>query len=213
MGSVNELATLLEGYLGSADFLILICAVISGIFMATQAYGLFIKLQTLEGALLFGYLGYFISDFFIGENVIIEGIDLAGVIGIACAGLGALIFVKLLRFSLFILGGLVGLLTGGKICLLLILWLPDAKFLATDAGIYVICAITALILGFLFMLLFKPLYIIITSFGGGLLAGISALAIVMGITETAIYIGLAAGLVVGLICCIIQFKRAADEGV
>ena len=211
MGSVNELATLLEGYLGTVDFLVLICFVIAGIFVATQAYGIFIKLQTLEGALLFGYLGYAISSLFLTDAI--EGINLPGIIGIACAGLGALIFVKLLKFSLFILGGLGGWVAGSALCGLIMMWLPDAEFLQTPAGIYVISGVAALILGFLFMLLFKPLYIITTSFGGGVVAGVSALAIVTGITETAINIGLVAGLVVGLICCIVQFKRAADEGV
>lgn len=213
MGYVEMLTGILAEYLGSFDFLLLLCVVIAGIFLATQAYAIFIKLQTLEGALLFGYLGYIIADFCIGENVIVEGVDLAGAIGIVCAGIGALIFVKILKFSLFLCGGLVGFMSGNLICGALALWLPSADFFHTDAGMYVISGVAALILGFLFMLLFKPLYIIGTSFSGGICAGLSAAIIVLGINDMAINIGLVAGLVIGLICCIVQFKRAADEGV
>jgi len=196
-----------------ASFPILLSVALALILVALYSYRIFRLELSVGGAIGCGTAGYLFLAPFILEKIpnLPEGIDFAAIIAIVCAILGWVLIYALHKISLFLCGAGVGFYIGMILAAYLAAALPDAAIFQNNIVFWVICGICALALGIIFVFLFKPLYIILTSFGGMIGAAmLMAIAIFGQPDSIVLYVTLGVGAVLGIIGTVVQFKKAND---
>ena len=188
-----DLSTLLGAYAAYA-FPIVLVAVILLSFLARHGYTIFKKCIALVGAIAFGFIGSTIVAPLV--PISIDIISIPTVIGIVFAILGAVLMIYVYKLAIFGVGAAIGYFAAQ---LILVPMFSLEGMIALIAS-----AVVAIIVAVLAMLLFKPMFIIITSIFGMVGAGALASMVIFPSGEI-IFLGV--GAVVGLIIGIVDAKK------
>lgn len=191
-----------------------IIAVLILVALAFFSYFLFKKSVELAGAISLGVFGYYFSIYIVfganGGNII-NGVDVASIIGFACAILGAIIAHSVYKLAIFSSGAAIGYMLGSVI-LAEISRLSDNLYAVTNPAIVAtISTVLSMVLGCLFLMAFKPLYIGTTSVGGMVAASYLLISSVfvdqtIGRDITALVVGV----LLGVVAIIYQYKNDDD---
>ena len=202
-----EIMSYIEAYLFVA---VLAAAVVCGI-VALYSYKLFRIELVIEGILLFGILGGVVLGPWL-ENALTfipDSISISAILGILLAIIGGFIMHFFFKFALFITGAAIGWFGMYSFGLgFLAEKFPDFAFFQDNAGKIIIPILTAIILGVIFIFLFKFLYIILTSFGGMCGAAVLlGLAIVPDGGMVVLIASLVVGAIAGICATVYQYKN------
>lgn len=197
-----------------AEFPIAIIIVLLFTALAFYSYSLFKKSVELAGAISLGALGYYLSDFIIfgAATESAEGnIDVCALIGIGCAILGAIVAHSVYKLAIFASGSAIGYALG-SVVLTEIGNSIESDALSNPAIVATFSTVSALVLGALFLVAFKPLYIFTTSLGGMVIASYVLISTVfVNDTDARSISAIIVGLVVGAIAVIYQYKNDDDK--
>lgn len=176
--------------------IVLVAAIVAGIF-AFYGYTLFKKCLALFGAVAFGVAGSVISASFLSE-ISIPLVNIASIIGIVCAVIGAVLMIHVYKLAIFVVGA-----AGGYFAAQLVI-VPMLALEGTVA--LVVSIVAAVIVAILALLLFKPLFILLTSVV--LMVGVGAIsAFALFVEPTVVFVAVTAviGLIVGICAAKKQF--------
>ena len=194
----------------NAGFPVIFAIVISLIILAFYGYRLWTYEIKIIVAVVLGVVGYTLSSTYIPLESMPAGINLPAIIGFACAILGAVIAKFLFKLSIFASGAFLGFMLGSAVFYPLLLGiLTDMPFMYEPYMIYVVGGVIALLLGILFVTLFKHVYIIISSLGGMITAGFLVGTLIMP-SNAGIFVGVALGIVMGIVSMTKQYKMARE---
>lgn len=197
-----------------AEFPIALIAILLFTALAFYSYSLFKKSVELAGAISLGALGYYLSDFIIfgAETKTADSeINVCALIGLGCAIIGAIVAHSVYKLAIFASGSAIGYALGSVI-LTEIGNYVESDALSNSAIVATFSTVAALVLGALFLVAFKPLYIFTTSLGGMIAASYVLISTVF-ITETQArdITTIIVGLVIGAIAVIYQYKNDDDK--
>ena len=212
MNEINfvEIGATLGDLYATAGFPAVLGIVIALIILAFYGYRLWSFEVKIIVAIALGVVGWSLATAYIPLESIPEGINLPVIIGIACAILGAVIAKFLFKLSIFASGAFLGFSLGSVVFYPLLLGiLSDVAFMYEPYMIYVVGGVFALLLGILFVTLFKHVYIIITSLGGMITAGYLVGALISP-TPIGTLVGVALGIVMGIVSTTKQYKMARE---
>lgn len=142
--------------------------------------------------------------------VIPESFSVGAIAGLVFAVIGLVLSIFCYKFVMFLVGGGVAYLLSDMIIGFIggLVALPE--FLLDGVGKIILIVLLALIVGVLFMIFFKLIYIVATSIGALALAcALILLAVIPSADMTVVGIAMAIGAVVGLIAMFLQFKADA----
>lgn len=194
----------------------LICAFV---LLAIQGYKLFKMAMYAGSAFLFGYLGYTllapkVAPLVSGAIPAEIGVKVDVLLAILCALLAVILTRIAYNFMIMILGGALGYYLGSTVVYgALINYFHTLDFLVKFPVVkHIVGGILAAILGILFILLFKHLFMIVTSFGGSIGAGLILQAMVMPTANLAIKIAFAVvGVALGIYAIVRQYREEEKD--
>lgn len=198
-----DLSALLGQFAGFM-FPIVMVAVLLLSFLARYGYTIFKKCVAFVGAIAFGYIGSsIVAPLVLGMlGLEIPLISLPTVIGIVFAIIGALLMIYVYKLAIFFVGAAVGYLAA-QIILVPMLALEGIIAIAVSA-------VLAIVVGVIALLLFKPLFIIITSVFGMAGAGaLTGLVLIPSSSENLIILAVFA--VIGVIIGIVYAKKQFED--
>ena len=131
----------------------------------------------------------------------IAGISIPAVIGLVFAAIGLLIGLKCYKLALFLICA-GGVFLVGQPILAGILTPMALPFISTELGVMVVSLVAGVLVGVLMLLVFKPVFIVVTSLG----CCAAATAFVVGSVAPGISIAPIAGLALGAIIGIFAAK-------
>lgn len=209
----SQITPLLEQMTGM--FPALLGTIIVLILIAFCSYR-FLRLElSVSGAIGLGFVGYTYAPLLLAQiQGLPEGIDYSALVGAVCAILGWILAWLLHKIAIFAVGAGAGFSLGTIVFGFIYAAFPDVEFLGTPAFYYIVSIICAIAVGIIFVYLFKPIYIILTSFGGMICAGFLLSFSIFGmaaLSGTYLYATLAAGAVLGLIATIVQFSKSSEN--
>ena len=175
---------------------VLVAAIVAGIF-AFCGYTLFKKCLALFGAVAFGVAGSTLATTYLA-NVSVPLINLSSIIGIVCAVIGAVLMIYVYKLAIFVVGAAGGYFAA-QIIIVPMLQLEGTVALIASAAAAIVVAILA-------VLLFKPLFILLTSVVT--MTGVGAVsAFALFVEPTMIFVAVTAviGLIVGICAAKKQF--------
>ena len=185
-------------------FITLISIALFLVFNAFFGYKIFKFAIIIESSVGLGFLSYaFVGPFFV--KTVSEAVNVYAIFGIVGAILGIILAVFLFKIMLFLNGAALG----GISCLsFFYLFRFDSVILSSTWFIITASVISAILIGLLFVFLFKPIYILITSVGGMTLAGfiLSALICPKVLVILSIIFS-AVGFIAGIVAAVYQFRR------
>ncbi len=190
-----------------------VCVVL--VLLAFYSYRILRVELSASAAIGGGALGYLVIAPLVLSNIqgLPEGIDFAAIIGIVCAILGWIIAWALHKLAIFLVGAGGGFYAGSFVYLFVALKWPEVEFLQSSAFFWIVSGILALAAGIIFVYLFKPLYILVTSVGGVTGAAYLLGASVFGAQVNEVqYLApvLAVGAIFGTVAAVVQFKKASE---
>ena len=212
MNEINfeEIGATLGDLYATAGFPAVLGIVIALIILAFYGYRLWSFEVKIIVAIALGVVGWSLATAYRPLESIPEGINLPVIIGIACAILGAVIAKFLFKLSIFASGAFLGFSLGSVVFYPLLLGiLTDVAFMYEPYMIYVVGGVFALLLGIIFVTLFKHVYIIISSLGGMITAGFLVGTLIMP-SNAGIFVGVALGIVMGIVAMTKQYKMARE---
>ena len=185
----------------------MVCLIITA-FFSLRIFNIYISAFC---SLTLGSAGHYVALLLLDEGIIpvIEGIRLEMAIGLAAAILGFILAAFIHKIALFLSGGCVAF---SIMYVVVMPILVPSVFQLEEPVPLIISIVVAGIVGILVAVLFKPLYIFVTSLGG--MAGVGALVALSLLPKfdlTFLIIGLVAGAIIGIIPMIHQFKKNAEE--
>ena len=198
-----DLSALLGQFAGFL-FPIVLVAVILLTFLARYGYTIFKKCVAFVGAVAFGYIGSsIVAPLVLGMlGLEIPLVSLPTVIGIVFAILGAILMIYVYKLAVFCVGAAIGFFAA-QIILVPMLALEGMIALAVSG-------VLALVVGVIALLLFKPLFIIITSVFGMAAAGaLTGLVLIPSAGEQLIILAVFA--VIGVIIGIVYAKKQFED--
>lgn len=198
-----ELQPILD-FIDKYFFVTLISAVLFLVFNAFFGYKIFKFAIIIESSVGLGFLFYaFVGPFFV--KTVPESVNVYAIFGIVGAIVGILLAVFLLKLMLFINGAALGAIS----CLsFFFLFTFDSAILSSTWFAITVSVISAILIGLLFVFLFKPIYILITSVGGMTLAGFILSALICpAILVILSIIFSAVGFILGIAAAVYQFRR------
>ena len=178
------------------------------VLTAIYGYRIFKTTISVTVCVACGVVGSTLAPFILASLPIpaIEGVSLSAIVGVVLAGIGLLLGFKLYKLSLFISCAVGSYFVYTPVATLIAAMLPDVPLLNSPEGLMIVSAVLALLTGILMLLLFKPLYIIITSIGGVALAvGLIAVSVAPGYPVAGL-VGLGVGALLGIPAAKHQFK-------
>lgn len=163
-GITEETLLMMEEYVNLPyTFLAIIAAAVLVLILAFNSYKMFKILIGIAGAIGGAYAGYTYLVPLIPLEGVLPGVNLGAVIGIACAGIGALIGYFLYMVGVFAIGGWVGWTVGLSILTSIVAGGNAAEFFTQEYAEYIFGGVGALIFAILFVSLFKHVMIIVPS--------------------------------------------------
>lgn len=210
-GAPEEVITLLTTYF----FAVMLASAVALVVFAFWGFKIFRVCLPLGGAIAFGAVGNLLIAPLVtgaigGEALYLGsfGIDIAAAIGVVCAILGAVIMGVFFKFALFLLGAGTGYVVGANVFYMIGNGATEG-FFASNVAFYIVAAVAALIVAILFVLLFKYIYIFVTSVGGLAEVGaIIALTLMVDIIPVVLYAAMAVGAIVGIFAMVYQIRHA-----
>lgn len=201
--------------LTSLGFPVALSLVISLILIAFYSYRVFKLELAAAGAMLFGNIGYsMLAPLIFRSLPTPEGVNLYAIVGVICAIVGAAVMASVHKLAIFAVGGGVGFLLGQTVYSVILEKAPELSegFLGTEVGFYVVAGSTALAVAVLMLLLFKPIFIILTSVGGMYFATLTVVQLVYPgiytLGDTGELATLALGGILGICAAAKQFKNS-----
>lgn len=197
----------LDGFFGKFGFELAMIALVFCVVMAFFAMRLYKIFMSLFGAVGVGFITYSLigpDAIFAGKLPEISLFDLASGITLAAAILGFIIGVVTPKFVLF-LGG-IGI---GSVFTKVVIALVVPGFSLDPTVTLIIGVIVGIMLGVMLSLLFRPVYILLTSLGCMTIAGIVLVTFVA--PNLGVIPGALGGLGVGIIPMIYQFRSSAFD--
>lgn len=181
-----------------------ICAVLAAFCLFTAFFGFkFIKLEIILSAIAFGYdLGANTLGKAIGD--LIKDFDAGLVLGIACAVLLSIFAIRLYRFYIKFVGGVLGFVLGFVIPNM-ILTASGQEEVGLIVGL-VIGVLLAVLMAKLFIKAFKAIFIVSSSFAGSVFAAVFVAMIIFGNNEAALGASVFVGLVLAVVAIVAQVK-------
>jgi hypothetical protein len=186
------------------------------LLLAVQGYKIFKSLLYVVGAVGFAYVGYTYLVPHLPESfvqVMPEGVSAAVVVAVVCALVAVFLTRCAFPFMIMILGAGTGYLLGSMVVYgKLIGYFHTLTFLQTPVVKYVIGGALAAVLGIVFLLMFKHLFMVATSFGGSLLAALALQKIIMPGADQTIVIAFAiVSVAFGIFCVVKQYKQEEKD--
>ena len=202
-------------FLQNYSFYISLGLIAAFVIFALFGYKLFKIELAITGAATFGLLGFwYLAPLIVnalGERVP-ENVNLYVITGLACAAIGAVLVILIHKLAIFVGGAAAGAAIGWGVCMLVGMYYTESEFINSMAGRIVFAVVGGLIFGVLFLFLFKPIYIIVTSVGGMVVVGYLVASSVMSI-ESPIVVGIsmAVGGLLGVFAAVYQFRSNRDS--
>ncbi len=189
------------------------------VLLAIQGYKLFKMAMYAGSAFLFGYFGLkFLAPKLapmIGGFIPAEaGIKVDVLIAIVCALIAVILTRVAYNFMIMVLGGALGYYLGSTVIYgALINYFHTLEFLTKFEVVkHIVGGVFAGILGILFILMFKHLFIIFTSFGGSIGAGLALQLMVMPAAGLPVKIAFAVlGLALGIYAIVHQYREEEKD--
>ncbi len=216
MGQINGLISKIPAdilaFYEANKILCLIGAICLLTLVAFEGYKLFKMVVYAGGAFVFGFIGlrYLAPEFPESIRTMVTNlVDFDIAVAIVCA----LIAVFLCRFAydfmIMILGGVAGYFLGSMyIYKLLISYFNTLDFLQNDVVKYVIGGIVSAMFSILFILLFKHIFMIFSSFGGMIGGAILLQSLLIPTGDDSIKISFVVlGAAVGVFALVHQYKE------
>lgn len=204
-----ELAALLSNF----GFVSALVTVIAGIILAFFGIRIFRLAVTLSGTYLFGMLGNtFVAAFLyenLGEALLELPINVAALVGFACAAIGFVLSYKFYKLAIFLFGGAIGYVLGNTVAAMLAANL-EGEFFTSEMFPLIVSVVLAILVGIITLFIFKFLYIFVTSFAGMFSAVLSAWLVIAPTTVFLIVFGILA-LILSIVAMVYQFKHS--EGI
>ena len=151
--------------------------------LAFEGYKIFKMLLYVGGALGFGVVGFWYIAPFIPENIkamVPAVVEVNVLVAILCALLAVFLCKCAYTLMIMLLGGIVGYLVGSTfVYTLLVNHFNTLEFLQMDMVKHIVGGAIAAVAVLLFILLFKHVYIIGTSFGGSIGAALVVQSILL----------------------------------
>ena len=186
------------------------------LLLAVQGYKIFKSLLYVAGAVGFAYLGYTYLLPLIPENYlgyIPEMLDASVLVAVVCALVAVFLTRVAYNFMIMLLGGGCGYLLGSIVIYdIIIKHFNTLTFLQLPAVKHIIGGVLASIFAVLFILLFKHLFMLITSFGGAACAAIVVQSILLPAADMPIKIAaIIVGIAFGIYCIVHQYKEEEKD--
>ncbi len=179
---------------------VLVGYIIGGLLLAFFGY----KLLKIESMILGAALGFGLGYSLLGPLVtdLVQGVDLAIILGLACMVILALLAFKIYKALLVIVGAAFGF----SIPLIIMF-----AFEVEPVIIYIVSAVIGVIAGFLTLKLFKPIYIFSSSMYGMMLVFVSLSLLIFKDNVVALLIAELLGFGFGIFAMVKQFKMNSDK--
>ena len=196
-------------------FAFVLSSVVLLFILAFWGYKLLKACLAIAGAATFGIIGNtYLAPLLVPytENSVPAWINVSGIIGMVLAAIGALLMVKLFKLGIFAEGAALGYVLGSTATGIILTYVPNLEgFLSTPVGSIVVSCVLALILGVLFVLLFKHIFILVTSVGGLCAAGVLiGSCFVFELNPIILTVSAGIGVIVGICAMVYQYKNARD---
>lgn len=188
-----------------------LCAVLVVLMVPIVIYAFFgYKLYkisiAMNGAIVFGLVGYIVSAFMLSAVVLPLGIDLPAVIGLVCAGLGAIIAHYLFRFGMMLIGVVLGFVLGSFVVLPMVQSFMPA-LLEAESAKYWIVGVCLFLCSALFVICYRFVFIFFYSVLGMTIVSVVAGAMIFPASGIFVWILFAViGFVIGIFAAIHQYK-------
>lgn len=197
--------------------IVLLATVSILVLLAIQGYKLFKMVMYAGSAFLFGWLGYQflapnLAHFF--EGMLPMDIKLDALIALACGLIAVLLTRCAYNFMIMMLGGVAGYFLGSTVIYgALINYFYTLEFLTKfEAVKYIVGGVFAGILGILFILMFKHLFMILTSFGCSIGAALIVQSLLMPTASDAVKIAFAVlGFTLGIYAVCRQYREEEKD--
>lgn len=186
------------------------------LLLAVQGYKLFKMLMYAGSAFLFAYIGLNFLAPKIPANYLSfvpAGVKAEMLVAILCALIAVFLTRCAYNFMIMVLGGVAGYFLGAKVIYgMLIEHFHTLEFLKFDFIPHVVGGALAVVLAIIFILLFKHLFMTISSFGCSIAAGLILQSLVMPDAGTPIKIAFAVlGGAFGIYCIVHQYKEEEKD--
>lgn len=180
--------------------------------LAFEGYKLFKMVVYAGGAFAFAYLGLTYLAPHLADSVapmLPPIISFPGLVAIACALLAVFLTRFAYTFMIMAIGGVSGYFLGSTVIYnLLIGYFNTLDFLKVDTVKYIVGGVMAALLALVFILLFKHIYMLLTSFGGMIGAALLLRNVVVPVADDTIKISFVVlGIAVGIFAIVHQYKE------
>ena len=188
------------------------------LLIGVQGYKIFKSLLYVAGAVGFAYVGYtylvpYMPESFV--SVLPEGMDAKVIVAVACALIAVFLTRCAFPFMIMILGAGSGYLLGSMVIYgKLIEYFHTLTFLQENEQVVktIIGGALAAVFGIVFILMFKHLFMVATSFGCPVLAGLALQKILMPAGDQNVLIAFAlVGVAFGIYCVVHQYKQEEKD--
>ena len=211
-GLVKLIPEKLTSFLGGHKSIIVLAAICILTLLAFEGYKLFKMIVYAGSAFAFGYLGITYLAPAIAPSVasFVPGIvDYPALVGVACALIAVFLARCAYPFMIMCLGGVAGYFIGaGPVYKLLIGYFNTLDFLKTDVAKHIVGGVIAAVLAIFFILLFKHIYMVVTSFGGTIGSAILLQSILVPTGDDTVQICFTVlGVSLGIFAIVHQYKE------
>ncbi len=169
-------------------------------------YKLYKISMAMGGAIIFGLIGYIVSAFMLSSIVLPLGIDLPAVIGLVCAGLGAIVAHYLFRFNMMMIGIVLGFVLGSFVVLPMVQSFMPA-LLEVESAKYWIVGVCLFLCSALFVICYRFVFVTFCSVLG--MTIVSTLAGMMIFPASGLFVWIlfaVIGFVIGIFAAIRQYR-------
>ncbi len=183
---------------------------------ALEGYKIFKMAMYVGSAFLFGYFGMVYFAPLLPQSVtsfIPAGIQVNVIVALVCALVAIFLTRCAYDFMIMLLGGALGYLLGSTVLYnLLLKYFHTLDFLKLPAVKHVVGGAIAAVVAILFILLFKHLFMILTSFGCTVAAALVLQNLVMPGAEMTIKVAFAIfGFALGIYCVVRQYRQEEKD--
>lgn len=188
---------------GASGIPFTVIAAIALVLFALFSYKIYKAALYIVGGIGLGVPGYAYLSPMISEAVGIYEWWFNICIAVGCAILGVVIVHALQRLAIFFVGAAIGFLLGGTVSSMLAA-ITGMDFFMTFPGTVIVPIVSAIVLGIISKMMFKPLFI----FGTSIISMVSAAEMITSlIAAEYIFVGTVVGAVLGVLCALYQLQR------
>ena len=211
-GIIGLLPPHIVGLIEQYKPLFLLAAICIVSLLAFEGYKLFKMLVYIGGAFAFGYLGITYLTPLIAETVVPmlpANINFPGLVAVVCALIAVFLTRCAYTFMIMVIGGVGGYFLGSTVIYnLLVGYFNTLDFLQGDMVKHIVGGVIAALLALIFILLFKHIYMLATSFGGMIASALLLQNIVMpSADENTQICFIILGVAVGIFALVHQYKE------